>query len=52
VQPFRRLGERVLGDACHWASCELAANLLTSLMKHAAGNDARPVSAKDCDYAV
>jgi hypothetical protein len=26
--------------------------MLTPLMKHATGNDARPVSAKDCDYAV
>jgi hypothetical protein len=52
VQPFRKLGELVLGDVCPWVSRELAANMLTPLMKHATGNDARPVSAKDCDYAV
>jgi hypothetical protein len=26
--------------------------MLTPLMKNATGNDARPVSAKDCDYAA
>jgi hypothetical protein len=52
VQPYRRLGELVIGNVCPWASRELAANMLTPLMKHATGNDARPVSAKDCDYAV
>jgi hypothetical protein len=52
VQPFRKLGELVLGDVCPWVSRELAANMFTPLMKKATGNDARPVSAKDCDYAV
>jgi hypothetical protein len=52
VQPFRTLGELVFGNACPWVLRELAANMLTPLMKHATGNDARPVSAKDCDYAV
>jgi hypothetical protein len=35
VKPFRKLGERVLGNVCPWVSRELAANMLTSLMKHA-----------------
>jgi hypothetical protein len=52
VQPFRRLGELVLGNVWSWVSRELSANMLTPLMKHATGNDARPVSAKDCDYAI
>jgi hypothetical protein len=52
VQPFRKLGELVLGEACPWVSRELAANMLTMLMKTATGTDARPVSAKDCDYAA
>jgi hypothetical protein len=52
VQPFRKLGELVLGNVCPWVSRELAANMLTPLMKHATGNDARPVSTKDCDYAA
>jgi hypothetical protein len=52
VQPFRKLGELVLGNVCPWVSRELAANMLTPLMKHATGNDARPVSAKVCDYAI
>jgi hypothetical protein len=52
VQPFRKLGELVLGNVCHWVLRELAANVLTPLMEHATGNDARPVSAKDCDYAI
>jgi hypothetical protein len=52
VQPFRKLGEPVLGIACPWVSQELAANMLIPLMKNATGNDARPVSAKDCDYSV
>jgi hypothetical protein len=52
VKPFRKLSELVLGNACPWVSRELAANMLTPLMKNATGNDARPVSAKDCDYAV
>jgi hypothetical protein len=52
VQPFRKLGELVLGNVCPWVSRELAANMLTPLMKHATGNDARPVSANDCDYAI
>jgi hypothetical protein len=52
VQPFRKLGELVLGNVCPWVSRELAANMLTPLMKHATGNDARPVSAKDYDYVV
>jgi hypothetical protein len=52
VKPFRKLGELVLGKTCPWVSRELAANILTPLMKHATGNDAQPVSAKDCDYAV
>jgi hypothetical protein len=52
MQPFRKLGELVLGSACSWFSRELAANMLTSLMKNATGNDARPASAKDCDDAV
>jgi hypothetical protein len=52
VQPFRKLSELVLGNACPWVSHELAANMLTLLMKNATGNDVRPVSAKDCDYAV
>jgi hypothetical protein len=52
VQPFRKLGELVLGNVCPWVSRELAANMLNPLMKHATGNDARPVSAKECDYAV
>jgi hypothetical protein len=47
VQPFRKLGELVLGNACPWISRELAANMLTPLMKKATGNNARPVSAKD-----
>jgi hypothetical protein len=46
VQPFRKLGELVLGNVCPWVSQELAANMLTPLMKRATGNDARPVSAK------
>jgi hypothetical protein len=49
LQPFRKLGELVLGNACPWVSRELAANMLTPLMKNATGNDAQPVSAKDCD---
>jgi hypothetical protein len=49
VQPFRKLGELALGNVCPWVSRELAASMLTP---HATGNDARPVSAKDCDYAV
>jgi hypothetical protein len=52
VQPFRKLGELVLGIVCPWVLRDLAANMLTPLMKHATGNDARPVSAKDCDYAA
>jgi hypothetical protein len=52
VQPFRRLGELVLGNVCPWVSRELAAIMLTPLMKNATGNNARPVSAKDCDYAA
>jgi hypothetical protein len=52
VQSFRKLGELVLGNVCPWVSRELAANMLTPLMKHATGNDARPVSAKECDYAI
>jgi hypothetical protein len=52
MQPFRKLGELVLGSVCPWVSRELAANMLTPLMKHATGNDARPVSAKDCDYTI
>jgi hypothetical protein len=52
VQPFRKLVELVLGNAYPWISRELAANMLTSLMKNATGNDARPVSARDCDYVV
>jgi hypothetical protein len=52
VQPFRKLGELVLGNAYPLGSRELAANMLTPLMKHATGNDARQVSAKGCDYAV
>jgi hypothetical protein len=52
VQPFRKLGDLVLGNVCPWISRELAANMLTPLMKHATGNDARPFSAKDCDYAI
>jgi hypothetical protein len=52
MQPFRKLGELVLGNVCPWVSRELAANMLSPLMKHATGNDARPVSAKDCDYAT
>jgi hypothetical protein len=51
VQPFRKLGELVLGNACPWVSRELAAYMLTPLMKHATVNDARPVSAKDCEHA-
>jgi hypothetical protein len=52
VKPFRTLGELVLGNVCPWVSRELAANMLILLMKHATGNDARPISAKDCDYAA
>jgi hypothetical protein len=52
VQPFRALGVLVLGKACSWVSRELAASMLIPLMKKATGNDARPVSAKDCDNAV
>jgi hypothetical protein len=52
VQPFRKLGELVLGNVCPWDSRELVVNMLTPLMKHATGNDAQPVSAKDCDYAI
>jgi hypothetical protein len=52
VQRFRKLGELVLGNVCPWVSRELAASMLTPLMKHATGNDARPISAKDCDYAT
>jgi hypothetical protein len=52
VQPFRKLGELVLGNACPWVSRELAANMLTPLVKNATVYDARPVSAKDCNYAV
>jgi hypothetical protein len=52
VQPFLKLRELVLGNVCPWVSRELAANMLTPLMKHATGNDARPVSTKDCDYAI
>jgi hypothetical protein len=49
MQPFRKLGELVPGNVCPWVSRELAANMLTPLMKNATGNDARSVSAKDCD---
>jgi hypothetical protein len=52
VQPFRKLGELVLGNVCPRVSRELAANMRTPLMKNATGNDARPASAKDCDYAA
>jgi hypothetical protein len=52
VQPFRKLGELVLGNVCPWVSRELVANMLTLLMKHATSNDARPVSAIDFDYAI
>jgi hypothetical protein len=52
VQPFRKLGELVLGNACPWVSRKPASHLLTPLMKQGAGYDARPLSAKDCDYAV
>jgi hypothetical protein len=83
MQPFRKLGELVLGNACPWVSRVLAANMLTPLFAPAGVvekrpfppfsracypiylvcscgsrwkmppvNDARPVSAKDCDYAV
>jgi hypothetical protein len=52
VQPFPKLGELVLGSACPWLSRELAGNMLTPLMKHTTGNDARPILPKDCDYAV
>jgi hypothetical protein len=52
VQPFRKLGELLLGNFCSWVSREMAANMLNPLMKHSTGNDARPVSAKDCDYAI
>jgi hypothetical protein len=52
VQPFRKLGELILGNACPWVLRELTANMLTPLMKNATGNDARPVSTKDCDYSV
>jgi hypothetical protein len=52
MQPFRKLGELVFGYVCPWVSRELAANMLTPPMKNATGNDARPVSAKDCDYAA
>jgi hypothetical protein len=52
VQPFRKCGELVLGNACPWVSRDLAANMLTPLMNNATGSGARPVSAKDCDYAV
>jgi hypothetical protein len=34
VQPFRTLGELVLGNACPWVLRELAANMLTPLMKN------------------
>jgi hypothetical protein len=37
VQPFHKLGELVLGNACPWVSRELAANILTPLMKNATG---------------
>jgi hypothetical protein len=52
VQPFRKLGELVLGNVCPCVSRKLAASMLTPLMKHATGNDVRSVSAKDCDYAI
>jgi hypothetical protein len=52
VQPFRKHCELVLGNVCPWVLRELAANMLTPLMKHATGNDARLVSTKDCDYAI
>jgi hypothetical protein len=51
-KPFRKLCELVIGYACPWVSREMAANMLNPLMKNAADNDARPVFAKDCDYAA
>jgi hypothetical protein len=52
VRLLHKLGELFFGNVFPWVSRELAANLLTPLMKHATGNDARPVSAKDCDYVI
>jgi hypothetical protein len=52
VQPFRELGELVLGSTCPWVSRELTANMPIPLMKNATSNDVRPVSANDCDYAA
>jgi hypothetical protein len=52
VQPFRKLGDLVLGNFFPWVSRKLVANMLTPPMKNATGNDARSVFAKDCDYAV
>jgi hypothetical protein len=42
VQSFRKLGELVLSSACPCFLRELAASMLTPLMKKATGNDARP----------
>jgi hypothetical protein len=52
LQPFRKFGELILGNACPWVSQELAVSMRTPLMKQATGNDAGPVSAINCDYAV
>jgi hypothetical protein len=49
IQPFRKLGKLIFGNACLWVLRELAANMLIPLMKMTTVNDARPVSAKDCD---